>query len=282
LPVAIPAYFQAYIDRSSGFDSADLVYYPHTGDFWLHLVVTLPDIETPATAEAHVVGVDVGMSRIAVSSDNHFFEGRRAKEHARKLFRLRRRLQATHALARSASEGTRSARRHLRRLRKRENRFRANVNHRVSKRLVEALPPGSTIVMENLTNIRERVRVPRKQRRELHHWPFAQFQTFVKYKAEGRGISVEFADARYTSQGCSRCGHIARANRQSQSEFSCIRCGFQLNADLNAARNLALRASGAQRGLPVNQPAVSNLPERESYDSRLVVPPHAAGTSHPL
>jgi IS605 OrfB family transposase len=231
--VSIPAYFQPALQQCTGFDSADLVYYQHTGDYWLHLVVTLPgpaclqagrpEGEEEGSSQAclqvgrQVVGVDVGISRIAVTSQNVFFEGKRVKEHARKMFRLRRRLQA---------KGTRSARRHLKELRWRENRFRADVNHRVSKWLVEMLPRGSVMVMEDLVDIRERVRARRKQRRELHNWPFAQFQRFVGYKAAARGISVEFADPRYTSQGCSRCGHVARSNRRGQGWFSCEKCGY--------------------------------------------------------
>jgi len=259
LSVTVPAYFQRYLEVMVGLDSADLVRYPD-GQFWLHVVVTIPD---PAVVEDPTVSAaDVGISRVAVASHGRFFAGKRVKEHARKLFRQRRALQA---------KGTRSAKRHLKRLRRRENRFRRDVNHRVSKRLVESLPPGSTLALEDLTDIRERVRARRKARRELHNWPFAQFQQFVEYKAAGRGIRVVYVDARYSSQGCSRCGHIARSNRRSQSWFACRQCGYQLNADLNAARNLARRATGAPGGLLVNQPIVS--------DTAAAVAP---GTSHPL
>ena len=233
------------------------MFYSHTGDYWLHLVVTLPEPEVSCSAAAQVVGVDVGIRRIAVSSDNRFFAGKRVKEHARRMFRLRRALQA---------KGTRSAKRHLRRLRQRENRFRADVNHCVSKRLVETLPPGSVIVMENLTDIRERMKARRaQQRREMHNWSFGQLQAFVAYKAEGRGIQVEFADPRFSSQACSHCGHVSRSNRKVQSWFSCVKCGYQSNADLNAARNLALRATGAQSGLSVNQPIVSPVDAKAPF-----------------
>lgn len=270
LAVSVPTYFKRHLDTMLGMDSADLVQYD-SGQFWLHVVVTIPDQYVPESGT--VVGVDVGISRIAVSSDGQFFDGKCVKEHARKLFRLRRALQA---------KGTKSARRHLKKLSRRENRFRRDVNHRVSKRLVESLPLGSTIVMENLTDIRERVKARCKQRRELHNWPFAQFQQFVTYKAEARGIGVQYVDAHYSSQSCSRCGHIARSNRQTQSWFACRKCGYQLNADLNAARNLAWRATRAPGGLHVNQPAVSNRPGCDSNGSYLDVPLHAAGASQPL
>jgi IS605 OrfB family transposase len=259
LAVTVPAYFQRYLEVMVGLDSADLVRYPD-GQFWLHVVVTMPD---PAVGEDPTVsGVDVGISRVAVASNGRFFSGKRVKEHARKLFRQRRALQA---------KGTKSAKRHLKRLGRRENRFRRDVNHQVSKHLVESLPPGSTLALEDLTDIRERVKARRKARRELHNWPFAQFRQFVAYKAAARGIRVVYVDARYSSQGCSRCGHVARSNRQSQSWFACRRCGYQLNADLNAARNLARRATGAPGGLLVNQPIVS--------DTAIAVAP---GTSHLL
>jgi putative transposase len=123
--------------------------------------------------------------------------------------------------------------------------------------LVETLPPGSMIVMENLTDIGERGRAQRAQRREMHHWSFGPLQAFDAHKAEARGIQVEFADPRYSWKACSRCGHDWRSNCWVQSWFSCVRCGYQANADLNAAHHLALRATRAQSGLSLNPPIVS-------------------------
>ncbi|HGN1543426.1 TPA: zinc ribbon domain-containing protein, partial [Proteus mirabilis] len=42
----------------------------------------------------------------------------------------------------------------------------------------------------------------------------------------------------YTSQKCACCGHTAKENRQSQSKFECLECGYTANADINAARNI--------------------------------------------
>jgi transposase len=80
-------------------------------------------------------------------------------------------------------------------------------------------------------------------------------RTVVKYKAQGRGVTVVLVDPRYTSQTCSGCGHYERANRPSQAVFSCVACGLSLHADLNASINI--RAKFLQ-GLPVNQPIVSD------------------------
>ena len=43
----------------------------------------------------------------------------------------------------------------------------------------------------------------------------------------------------YTSQTCSRCGHVDKENRQTQETFVCTKCGFELNADHNASINIA-------------------------------------------
>ena len=75
------------------------------------------------------------------------------------------------------------------------------------------------------------------------------------------GVDVAFVDARYSSQACSKCGYIDKRNRVCQSEFSCKnrQCGYQLNADYNAALNLASRAKSVAGGPFVKGPIVSDL-----------------------
>jgi len=68
-------------------------------------------------------------------------------------------------------------------------------------------------------------------------WAFRQLQNFIEYKALEQGIAVVYVDPHYTSQTCSRCGHINKNNRNGL-KFACKTCGYELNADLNAARNI--------------------------------------------
>lgn len=127
--LTVPDYFQGMLEEAEDFDSADLVYYSEQDSFWLHLVVTLPDVAVEP--KGPVVGVDMGLTRLAVSSTNAFYSGKQIKETNNRYFRLRRALQ---------TKGTKSAKRHLRKLSRRQKRFQADVNHVVSKRLVESLP----------------------------------------------------------------------------------------------------------------------------------------------
>lgn len=243
---SVPVHYEQYLTQEWSQESADLLY--RKGSFWLHLVVsrTLPVTEPTGKA----IGVDLGINRLAVTSHPRFFGSKRIKETNHRYFRLRRSLQA---------KGTKSAKRHLKKLSGRLKRFQGDANHVAAKQIVSSCQPGDTLVMENLTDIRERTTGRRKQRRAMSNWSFSQLQAFVAYKAAYRGVNVEFVDARYSSQACSRCGHIDKRNRVSQSVFSCKRCGHQQNADLNAADNLASRARCATGGLTVKQPIVSSL-----------------------
>ncbi|GHO49979.1 hypothetical protein KSX_81420 [Ktedonospora formicarum] len=119
-------------------------------------------------------------------------------------------------------------------------RFRRDCDHVLSKRIVQSTTPGATIVLENLTNLREGVQHRKGEgQRKLHSWSFAQVYGFIAYKAQERGIVVARVDPRHTSQTCSRCGHQARNNRRSQAVFHCRCCGYHLNAD----QDLHLRSS---------------------------------------
>ncbi|MER3402015.1 MAG: transposase, partial [Armatimonadota bacterium] len=177
----------------------------------------------------------------AVCSNNRFFGERRWKGIERRYFRLRRSLQR---------KGTRSAKRHLRRLAGKVNRFRRDCDHVLSRRIVDSVQPGTVIVVENLVDIRTRTRQRgRESRRRLHSWSFAQLRSFLTYKAEAKGCKVVGIDPRHTLQMCSHCGYVHRSNRRSQSRFLCGACGFELNADINAARNIA-RKYLAGGGMP--------------------------------
>jgi len=206
--------------------TADLLY--RKNRFYLHVVISLPDIEFVSNGKA--IGVDLGMTRPAVSSDNRFHGDKHMKEVVKRIFRLRRELQA---------KGTKSAKRHLRSLAGREQRFRRDCDHVISSSIVRDMDAGTTIVLENLTNIRNRVKVYHGEAsRRLHSWSFLQLKSFIEYKAEAAGCAVAMIDPRKTSQRCSRCGNISRGNRRTQSSFICRECDFHLNADLNASRNI--------------------------------------------
>ena len=223
IPVSVPEYFRQYLTWKRC--SADLLI--RKNKVFLNIVFS-KDVADPEVT-GKVVGIDRGIKKIAVTSENQFFGGGKIKKVAKRYEKLRSALQSC---------GSKSAKRHLRKISKKENRFRANTNHIITKQIVNFFDKGTVIALEKLSGIRQTTRQRKKQRREFHKWNFSQFEQFLTYKAEARGMIVEHVDARYTSQKCSACGYISRSNRQSQSVFKCKHCGFSLNADLNAGRNI--------------------------------------------
>lgn len=211
------------------------------GEFYLFVAC---EVETPEPIDIDgALGIDRGLRNIAVDSDGERHSGAHMLSLRERRHRQRRRLQ---------SKGTKSAKRLLRHLSGKEKRMVRDINHQVSKQIVDkAQRTNRAIVLEDLSGIRGRARAGRQQRRKLHNWPFYQLRQFVEYKAKLAGVPVAYVDPAYTSQTCSECGHASRSNRKSRDDFHCVSCGFSAPADHNAAINIA--------GLHVNQPhAVSD------------------------
>lgn len=224
LPFRLPDY--ATYAKECQVATADLMY--RKGKWHLHIVVHCPDMAFHDNEQ--ILGVDLGVCRPAVTSDNRFHGKRKWREIEKRRFRLRRKLQAN---------GSKSAKKHLRRLAGHSQRFRRDCDHVLSRSILATVQPGTTVVVENLTNIRTRVKASRGDaKRRLHAWSFAQLRQFLEYKAETKGCRVVGIDPRHTSQRCNACGFTYRGNRRNQSEFCCRSCGHKQNADLNASKNI--------------------------------------------
>lgn len=219
---------------------SDLVY--RKGRWFLFSTVNV--IEPSTNEPEGFLGVDLGIARIATDSEGQSFSGSHIRNLRKRHRRLRKKLQ---------SKGTQSANRLLKKRSGQERRFATDLNHQISKQLVnKAQRTKKAIVLEDLKNIRLRVRVSRKVRTELHSWAFAQLRTFLEYKAKLAGVEVVTIDPRNTSRECSQCGHIAKSNRRSQSVFKCRSCGFQLHADMNAALVIRSRAEVIRPNVATN------------------------------
>jgi putative transposase len=201
------------------------------GKFYLCLVVDAP--EDPVIEPVGYLGVDMGIVKLATTSDGVSYSGKQVDKVRCRITRFRKALQKC---------GSKSAKRHLKKLSGKERCFKRNTNHIIAKQLVQtAKGTRRAIAIENLSGFRVTVR--KKQREQFGKWSFSELGQFISYKAQKSGIPVIAVDPRNTSRTCSRCGHVARRNRKSQSEFVCQHCGFSLNADLNGAINIAFKAS---------------------------------------
>ena len=224
--------------------------------FYLLVSLTI-DIPDPTPAQlTSVVGVDVGMRYLAVTStaagNPTFHPGKRVRYRANHYARLRKRLQ---------QKGTRGAKRRVRRIEQRERRLKLQANHTIAKRIVEQ-HPHTLIGLENLTDIRERTRCRKRKRKKngkgyeqvspkarkanrvYSQWSFAELHALLSYKAALAGGLAIKVDADYTSQACPVCGLTCDENRPSRGLlFVCQnpRCKYTLHADLIGARNVTMR-----------------------------------------
>jgi len=229
VPMQMGDYQRVQFHRAQG--QADLVLVGGT----FFLLVTLDTPEEPPMEPTRFLGVDLGIVNIATDSDGHSYTGTPVEVVRQRCSRARQTYQAT---------GTRSAKRRLKKMARNESRFRRDVNHTISKQLVaHAKDTKAALSLEDLTGIRDRMTVRKGQRNRHHSWSFGQLRQFVTYKAQRSGVPVVCVDPRNTSRACSRCGFVDKRNRRFQAEFSCLRCGHTLHADLNAARNLATRGT---------------------------------------
>ncbi len=228
VPIRFGAYQAGMLDRKRG--QADLLY--RDGTFYLAVTVDSPE-PTPDEPTGFI-GVDMGVVTIAATSDGDSFSGKAINNVRARFAKFRAKLQ---------SKGTKSAKRLLRKRRRRERRFQCDTNHCIAKVIVaRAKDTGRGIAIEDLKHIRSRVTVRRAQRRVIHSWAFEMLRFSLEYKAKLAGVVVVAVDPRNTSRTCPECGCIDKASRRSQSLFSCTGCGYSANADLNAARIISIRA----------------------------------------
>ena len=226
LPIAFGKY--ANLTEKNISNSAKLVY--KRGIFYLNTSVEYEVL--PSINSKEFIGVDMGIVNLATTSDGEFFSGKEVENVRVKTNSLRKRLQ---------KRGTKSAKRKLKKISKRERNFKKNTNHVISKRIVStALKAQKNIAIELLKNFS--ATVTKEQRDKFGKWAFGELATFLMYKAEGSGVKVLGVNPKNTSRTCPHCGHCSKKNRKSQSEFVCKSCSYKNHADIVGAINVRNRA----------------------------------------
>ena len=148
----------------------------------------------------------------------------------------KRRVHSSCSMAKSG-HGRHRICRAVEKIESKESNFAKSYNHFISKRVIDfALKNNAgTIHMEWLKGFGANER----NKFILRNWSYFNLQTDIEYKAKRYGINVIKIDPYHTSQTCSACGNYEEGQREKQNEFICKKCGFVLNADHNAAINIA-------------------------------------------
>jgi putative transposase len=246
----------ALIRQGAAIGDANLWYDRPKKQFSLLVSLTI-DLASPTPAQLmNVVGVDVGIRSLAVTSTAPgkapFHSGKRVRHKANHYARLRKRLQ---------QKGTRGAKRRLKRIEQPERRLKRQANHTIAKQISKE-HPHALLGLEQLPDIREptkrrkrkrkkngkgteRVSVKaRKANRVSSPWSFAELHALISYKAALSGMLALKVDADDTSKACPLCGYTADENRPRKGLlFACQNpeCRYTLHAALIGARNVTLR-----------------------------------------
>ena len=142
--------------------------------------------------------------------------------------------------ARLQVKGTKSAKRRLKKIGQRENRWMTDINHQLSKTLVDKYGKNTLFVIENLAGVREATEESNKDSRyENVSWAFFQLAQFLTYKSNLNSSKTIELPAQYTSQRCPKCGRIRKENRDHHLHlYTCDKCGYRTNDDRLAAINI--------------------------------------------
>ena len=140
---------------------------------------------------------------------------------------------------------------------------RDNATHQISRKVANT---AHTVVIEDLNtkamtrsakgtveNPGQNVKQKAGLNRAILTPGWGQLERKFAYKAG----ELRFVEPAYTSQACSQCGHTAKSNRPSQAVFACGACGFQANADHNAAINILVRAGLPAASVPARGTAAA-------------------------
>lgn len=207
-----------------------------------------------------IIGIDRGVAHtLTTSNSEHIDIPNESKEARAKYVQLQRKLarqdRVNEALGGKAAKYSSNRRKRtvaeIKWLASKEARRRHDWIQQTTAQLVR---DHDFIALEDLRVQQMTKRGQRKRglNRVILQQSWSSFLTVLQYKARLAGVEVLLVNPAYTSQACSACGHIAKENRESQAIFRCVNCGYEANADVNAALNIlerGLQESGQGNGL---------------------------------
>lgn len=191
--------------------------------------ITIVVPEESSAKGTNILGVDLGIKvpAVCVTRDNKvtFVGNGRKNKYIRRYYKTKRKI-----LGKAKKLNA------IKKLKNKEQRIMRDIDHKISRQIVNFAKENnvSIIRLEKLANIRQTTRTSRKNNHSLHSWSFYRLAQFIEYKANLKGIKVEYVNPKYTSQICPCCG--AR-NKAKDRTYRC-NCGYTSHRDLVGAKNI--------------------------------------------
>ncbi|MDR1530195.1 MAG: transposase [Burkholderiales bacterium] len=210
------------------------------------------------------VGIDMGIARFATLSDGTYFEPRNSfKHYQQQLARLQK--QMSHKV--KFSRNWLKAKSKISKLHSCIANTRRDYLHKISTQISQnhAIVYVEDLKVSNMSKSAKgnsechgkMVKQKSGLNRSILDQSWFEFRRQLDYKLLWHGGHLVGVDPKNTSRTCPACGHISKDNRQSQSHFECMECGFTSNADEVGAINI-LRAGRAQLACEVNDAVMSS------------------------
>lgn len=172
----------------------------------------LPNVDKKEKGE--VLGIDIGQINVISCSNGHISD---RNNHGHDLNSITKKLNRK----KKGSKGFKKVQEH------RKNYINWTINQLNLENIKE-------IKIEDIKNLRK----GKRTNQSLSHWTYTEIFGKLENRCEVLGVQVTRVAPTYTSQRCSECGWTRRGNRKGK-EFRCNKCGFVLDADLNASRNIS-------------------------------------------
>ncbi|UJG40464.1 MAG: transposase [Candidatus Heimdallarchaeum aukensis] len=234
------------------------VFYHRRKKKWVVHLNIRKELPPPSQEIEGTIGVDVGRKVVAAITLTHpsfpLIERYLGKDIVWKQYQFVKRRRKLRSYK---DKGSKKARRALKRLKMKEKNYNQTPCEQIAHEIVDlALTTRSAIVIENIKGIKKKWRKSHSYgsksekktkkvkklhsiRRELNSWSYSYFLSFLTSLAQQNRIPAITVDPHYTSQTCSRCGRISKKSRVTRGLYRCVSCGFEVNSDRNASRNIS-------------------------------------------
>jgi putative transposase len=222
---------------------------------WFVAIQTEREVPEPIHPSVGEVGIDVGVVRFATFSDGSYIEPVNAM---RKMEKRLAKSQGLLSRKVKFSANWEKQNKIVNRIRSRIANIRRDFLHKLSTKISDsqAVVYVEDLKVSNMTrsakgtvdNPGKNVKAKAGLNRSILDQGWGMFREMLAYKLAWRGGRLVAVPPAYTSQRCPECGHVAKENRKSQSEFCCVECNHSANADHVGAINV-LRAGQALCGV---------------------------------
>jgi len=201
--------------------------------------------ENPRHPAISAIGLDMGISKLLTTSNGEYIKPKNSfKANQLKLARLQRQLIKKVKF----SENWKKQNRKIQKL----HHHIANIRHDYLHKITTSISKNHAMIacedlkVANMSKSASgsmekkgyNVKAKSGLNKSILDQGWAMMVNMLEYKQQWQGGLLVKINPRYTSQTCFNCKHVAKENRQTQSKFECVQCGYVANADVNAARNI--------------------------------------------